>query len=254
MTEARFRPRPGAAPLVSMLLAQAALEFRLTVRNGEQVVLTIIIPALLLLIFGSGHLASEGAPDLDFLVPGVMALAILSTAFTGQAIATGFDRRAGVLKRLSASPLPRAGLIAAKAIAVLGIELMQLLLIAGIGHLQGWRPAFSALDAVLMVVLGTAALSGLGLLMAGRLRAEATLAAANFVFLMLLAGGGMLLPLSKFPSQAGRFLSFLPTAALSDGLRAAFSASSPFPAPAVGILLVWAVVAITAAALTFRWE
>ena len=124
-------PAPGAAPLHRMVAAQAAQEIRNTMRNGEQLLLVMIIPVLLLAAFSLEPLATVGSgPDTrlaraDFLVPGIIALAILSTAFTSQAIATGFERRYGVLKRLGATPLSRAGLIAAKTTAVLAVELQE---------------------------------------------------------------------------------------------------------------------------------
>ena len=254
MSESIFNPRPGPAPMASMVLAQTWLEVRLVLRNGEQVVLTVVIPALLLIFFGSIRVLALGSGGIDYLVPGVMTVAVLSTAFAGQAIATGFDRRSGVLKRLSASPLSRSGLIVAKTLAVASIEVMQLLLISVIGRFMGWSPSGGVGSALVLLVLGTASFSGLGLVMAGTLRAEATLAAANLLFLLLLAGGGIFVPLAKFPGELRPLLSLLPTAALSDGLRQGFATPDQFPVAAAMILLGWAVVSIAGAALTFRWE
>ncbi len=182
-----LRPDPGAAPLPRMIAAQAAAETRTLLRNGEQLTLTLVIPLLLLAAFSLEPLVSIGpgttgkAGRVDFLTPGIMALAIMSTAFTSQAIATGFERRYGVLKRLGATPLSRAGLISAKTATVIAVELIQAVVIAVVGLAIGWRPhaGLVAIGAVpLLVLLGTAAFSGLALLMAGTLRAEATLAAA----------------------------------------------------------------------------
>ncbi|NED78883.1 ABC transporter permease, partial [Streptomyces sp. SID11233] len=73
-----------------------------------------------------------------FLTPGVLALAVMSTAFTGQAIATGFERRYGVLKRLGASPLPRWALMTAKTLSVLVTEVLQVVLLTVIAFALGW--------------------------------------------------------------------------------------------------------------------
>jgi len=254
MIQSVFSPRPGAAPMASMILAQTWLEIRLTLRNGEQLVLTVVIPALLLVLFGSIRVPALGSGGIDYLVPGVMTIAVLSTAFTGQAISTGFDRRSGVLKRLSASPLSRSGLIVAKTLAVASIEVIQLLLIALIGRFMGWSPSGGIAPAIVLLAMGTASFSGLGLLMAGTLRAEATLAVANLLFLLLLAGGGIFVPLTKFPAGVRPVLSLLPTAALSDGLRQSFGQLHQFPFAAAVILLGWALVSIICAAVTFRWE
>ncbi|WBB60064.1 ABC transporter permease [Streptomyces sp. WMMC500] len=251
-------PRPGAAPLPRMVAAQAGLETRLLLRNGEQVLLTMIIPAVLLLLFSTVDVVDTGPGQrVDFLTPGAMALAVMATAFTGLAIGTGFDRRYGVLKRLGASPLPRAGLMAAKAASVLATIALQLVLLTAIALALGWSPrggAGGALAVALLVALGTAAFAGLGLLMAGTLRAEATLAAANLVFVLLLVAGGVLVPLERFPDGVRAVLDVLPVAALSDGLRDVLRDGGGMPWGDLGLLAGWAVLGLGAAARFFRWE
>src|SRR6202044_1768153 len=168
--------------------------------------LILILPVLLL--FGIGHeaLVSVGPGSrIGFAVPGILALAVMSTAFASLAIGTGFERRYGVLKRLGASPLSRTGLIAAKALSVLTVEVGQFALVLAIGALLGWSPAAAPAAVVwvpLLLLAGTAAFSGLALLMAGTLRAEATLAAANLVYITLLGIGGLVFPLTKLPAGA----------------------------------------------------
>jgi ABC-2 type transport system permease protein len=249
-------PEPGAAPLAQMIGAQAGLELRILLRNGEQLLLTLIIPVLLLLAFGHESLVSVPGRRIDFVTPGILALAVMSTAFTSQAIATGFERRYGVLKRLGASPLSRTGLIAAKTLTVLAVELGQVVLIAGLGALLGWRPhpgAGGAWFAVALLIAGTAAFSGLALLLAGTLRAEATLAGANLVYLVMLGIGGVLFPLAKFPAGIQPVLRALPAGALSDGLRASLGHGAASGTDLL-VLVIWAVAAIALAARFFRWE
>ena len=181
----------------------------------------------------------------------------MSTAFTSQAIATGFERRYGVLKRLGATPLSRGGLIAAKTATVIGVELLQAVLILAVAAAIGWRPDASPAAIVtvpLLILLGTAAFSGLALLMAGTLRAEATLAAANLVYILMLGLGGVVFPLTKFPAGARPVLELLPTGALSTGLRNVLQHGVAFPVGNTVTLAVWAVAAIALAARTFRWE
>jgi len=244
-----------------MLRAQAALETRLLLRNGEQLLLTVVIPTLLLVLFsavdilsvpGAGH--GGRSARVDFLAPGILALAVLSTAFTGQAIATGFERRYGVLKRLGASPLPRWGLMAAKTASVLVVEALQVVLLSAVALALGWSPAGGAAAGVLLLLLGTAAFSGLGLLMAGTLRAEATLAAANLVFVLLLVAGGVVVPLSKFPGGLAHALQLLPISALSDGLRSVLQDGAGLPVRDLAVLAVWGVLGLTAAGRFFKWE
>ncbi|GAB7034243.1 ABC transporter permease [Streptomyces sp. NPDC021749] len=250
-----FAPRPGAAPLPRMIRAQAALETRMLLRNGEQLLLTVIIPTLLLVLFSAVDIVDTGAGrTVDFLAPGILALAVMSTAFTGQAIATGFERRYGVLKRLAVSPLPRWGLMTAKTCAVLVTEVLQIVLLTAVALVLGWSPHGNPLTVLLLLLLGTAAFSGLGLLMAGTLKAEATLAAANLVFLLLLVGGGVIVPLAKFPEAAQAVLHLLPISALSDGLREVLGHGAAVPWSDLGVLAGWAVLGLGAAAKFFRWE
>ncbi|MFH8725892.1 ABC transporter permease [Streptomyces termitum] len=254
MSAGTYSPQPGAAPVGRMIAAQTALETRMLLRNGEQLLLTVVIPSLLLVLFSTVDVVDTGeGKAVDFLAPGVLALAVMSTAFTGQAIATGFERRYGVLKRLGASPLPRWALMTAKTLSVLVTEVLQVVLLTLIALGLGWSPHGDPLSVLLLLVLGTAAFSGLGLLMAGTLRAEATLAAANLVFLLLLVGGGVIVPLEKF-GAAGDVLALLPIAALSDGLRDVLQDGAGLPWADAGILAVWAVLGLGAAARFFRWE
>lgn len=257
-----FTPRPGAAALPRMIAAQTALETRMLLRNGEQLLLTMVIPALLLVLFSTVDVvalptAGRGDARVDFLAPGLLALAVLATAFTGQAIATGFERRYGVLKRLGTSPLPRWGLMVAKTCSVLTTLALQTVLLTAIAFALGWSPQGGVQAAgagLLLVVLGTAAFSGLGLLLAGTLRAEATLAAANLVFVLLLLGGGIVVPLDRFPDGLREALQLLPISALSGGLRDVLQHGAGMPWGAVAVLAAWALLSLAAAARFFRWD
>ncbi|HZC26269.1 MAG TPA: ABC transporter permease [Actinopolymorphaceae bacterium] len=261
-----FAPNPGAAPLASMVVAQGLMEARLLLRNGEQVVLALVIPLLLLTVGAVAPGIDLGTQRrIDVLAPGILALAVMSTAFTSLAIATSFERRYGVLKRLGASPLPRTGLLAGKLLAVAIVEALQVAVVVPAAWLLGWRPGAGVAcvaAAVLLVAAGTAAFGALGLLMAGVLRAEATLAAANLVYLLLLAGGATLVPVQTYPAVMRPVIGWLPSGALAEGLRAAFSGGGGGGGgPAwgtiagfAGILVGWAVAAAIATARTFRWE
>ena len=253
-----FTPAPGAAPVPRMVRAQAAMETRLLLRNGEQVLLAVVIPLIVLV----GGIIAVNRFDLttshravDLLTPGVLALAVMSTSFTSLAIATGFERRYGVLKRLGASPLPRTGLLAGKVGALLVVEVLQVVVIGGAALLLGWAPAVTGpglLGAVLAVLVGTAAFAALGLLLAGALRAEATLAVANLVYLLLMAGGAVVLP-SSASGPVGDALAVLPSSALGEGLRAALI-DGAFPAAELLVLVAWAAVGTFLTTRTFKWE
>lgn len=248
-----FVPAPGRAPMPRIIARQAAMELTLTLRRGESLLLTMVIPVLLLV--GVAKLDALTLPSDDrvgFLVPGVLALAVMSTAFTAQAIATGYERSYGVLKRLGASALPRWGLLLAKSSSVLVVLALQSAILVGVGFALGWHPYLPGLlPAVGLIALGTTAFSGLALLMAGTLRAEATLAGANLIYLLLLAAGGVAVPL---PDPAHAVFQWLPITALTDGLRDVLTDGGAGPVRVWLVLACWAVGAVTAAARLFRWE
>lgn len=253
-----FTPKPGSAPFGRQVLAQARMETRLLLRNGEQLLLAVVIPVLVLL---GGVIAIErqdlslNHPAIDTLTPGVLALAIMSTSFTSLAIATGFERRYGVLKRLGASPLPRHGLLLGKVGALLGVQVLQVLVLGVAALLMGWAPETTPrglAGSVVVAVLGTAAFASLGLFIAGALRAEATLALANLVYILFAAGGAVVIPASSYGAFSS-VVSWLPSGALGGGMREALLAGT-FPLGPSLILLGWAVVGAALTVRTFMWE
>ncbi|MFC6150920.1 MULTISPECIES: ABC transporter permease [Mumia] len=253
-----FAPRPGAAPVRRMVLAQTVMETRLLMRNGEQLGLALVIPLLLLVAGTEATRVVDLGPGrpIDIITPGVLALAIVSSAFTSLAIATGFERRYGVIKRLGTTPLPRWGLLVGKIGSVLLVQIAQLVILVLVALWLGWDPhggAASYAWLVVLTLLGTAAFAALALLLAGTLRAEATLAVANLVYVLLVVGGAVLVPLSRYPEAAQTFLSLLPSGALSEAIRVVFEGSAP-PTTSIVVLVVWAAVAAALTARTFKWE
>src|SRR3989442_12521905 len=196
---ATFNPSSeNAAPLARQILAQTQVELLLTLRRGESVLITLIVPVVLLVFFTSLNLVPvTKGHTVDILLPGMLALAVMATGTVSLGIATAYERYYGVLKRLGASPLPRSGLILAKVISVLVLELIQVIVLVSVAVvLYGWRPAGSPLLALLGVILGTVKFAGLGLAMAGAMRAGGTLAGAKGVYLLFLILEGGVLPLS----------------------------------------------------------
>jgi ABC-2 type transport system permease protein len=235
---------------VRALLAQLRVELTLTLRRGESLLITLVVPVVLLIFFGS---IASSPPD--FLVPGLLALAVMSTSMVSLGIGTAYERYYGALKRLLGSPLPRGSLVAAKTLTVLVIEVVQITLLVVIARVMfGWQPGGSPLEAAAALVLGSVAFAGLGLFMAGTLRAEATLAVANGLYLVFLLLGGFILPLDRLPGSIGIVAHALPAAALADATRAALNGAGQDAVGPLALLAGWAVVTMGAAALTFRSE
>lgn len=233
---------------------QVKAEVMLLARNGEQLLLTLIIPVLLLAFFGSVDvLPSAGMEPIEFLLPGVLALAIMSSAMVSLGIATGFERSYLVLKRLGATPLTRSELVVAKILSVCAVEVVQLLVLVALALPLGWTRSDVRIVSVLAAIaLGTSAFAGIGILLAGSLRAEVNLAAQNGVYLVLLLLGGMVIPRSSLPGVLADVSAVLPSSALSTVLRGSLSGVS-VSTGVWAVLICWAVLAPAVAARRFRW-
>jgi ABC-2 type transport system permease protein len=244
------------------LAAQTGAEVYMTLRRGETLLLTVGIPVVFLLFFSSVHVVSTPhSTPVDFFVPGILALAVMSTAMVSLGIATGFERGYGVLKRLGATPLGRPRLLGAKIITVVVVEVLQGAVLVAVGFGLGWNPdphgsgsAGAGVAAVGAVLLASAAFGGIGLFMAGVLKAEVNLAAANGLYLVLLLLGGMVVPISKLPGDVAAVAKLLPAEALSAALHATLGTGSAVPTLSWVVLAVWCVAAPAAAAVSFRWE
>jgi ABC-2 type transport system permease protein len=250
VTGLALAPAPGAAPAISRVISHARTEASLLLRNGEQLLLALVIPIAILIVgrFGGWW------PGLGELAPSVLALAVWSSTFTSLAIATGFERRYGVLERLACTPLGRGGLLAGKALATTVIVLGQLVILSVLALSLGWRPVWtplSGLVAMVAIVLAGVAFAALALFLAGRLRAELTLALANLIYVLLLVGGGLVVPLDRYPPMLQPVIMLLPTAALGESLRAA-SAGVALVWPLI-VLSGWAALAAFLAWRGFRW-
>jgi ABC-2 type transport system permease protein len=238
------------------LRAQLGAELRILARNGEQLLLTVIIPVLVLVFFGITDVLPSSFDDhMDFLTPGVIALAIMSSAMVSLGIATGFERGYQVLKRLGATPLGRPRWLTAKILTVMVVELVQVAVLVPIAIALGWNADDASwLLALATVGLGTVAFGGLGLLIAGRLRAEINLAAQNALYIVLLLLGGMVIPFDELPGPLADISPYLPSGALADVMRESLVGASTQAATSWIVLGVWAVAAPLLAAFTFRWE
>jgi ABC-2 type transport system permease protein len=243
---------------VAATIAQTAMELRLTARRGENVLVTIVIPIVVLLFFASvGVLPTGSGRPVDFLLPGSLALAVVATSLVNLGIATAYERHYGVLKRLGGSPLTRGSLLVAKMGAVLAVEVGQVILLVAIAAgALGWRPGPGASPILFLaaLLLGTLAFAGLGLLLAGALRAEATLALANALFIAFLLLGGIVLPVTELPGPLTTIAGFLPAAALADLFRAGLGSGDADVPRALVIVAAWGTATVVLAARSFRWD
>ena len=247
-----FAPDPRPSSVRRMLAAQFGLELKLLLRNGEQLLLTMFIPITLLVGLTLLPFGSFGHNRAATFVPVIMALAVISTAFTGQAIAVAFDRRYGALKRLGATPLPVWAIIAGKSLAVVFTVFLQSIILGAIGFALGWRPALAALVlGALVIALGTAAFAALGLLLGGTLKAEIVLAIANLMWFVFAGFGALTVETSMIPSAVKWAARVTPSGALTEALSQAMKVSVDWFG--VAVLAAWGTLAALAARRWFRF-
>ena len=253
-----YIPPRANYPLVRVI-EQGRYETMAMLRNGEQLMLNIIFPVMALIALRFTGLIDEyansvGVSRMDAAVPGVLALCVISTALSGQGIATGFDRRYGVLRFLATTPLGRNGLIMGKCIAVLVVVAIQFTLVAVLGYGLGWRPdAIAVSRSIITMIMGAGAFTALGLLIAGTVRAEATLAIVNIAWVILAGAGGVVFPLKSFPDWYAAVVAWSPSAALGDALRGNFIQHQWLADPH-WVIIVWTVVIGFIASRKFKWS
>lgn len=241
------------APWPAAVMAQAAVEARLTTRRGENLLAMVGVPIAVLLFFGAFVLARGAVAEL---LPAALALAIVASGLVNLGIATAYERGYGVLKRLGGSPLGRSGVVAAKLGVVLAISLAQVGGLVAIAALAlGWRPGpeASLLAVSVTTIVGAAASAGLGLTIAATLRPEAALVVANVVFLVALGFGGALMPIGDLPAPLAVVVRVLPMGALSEAFASALGSGGALTAP-LAIVGAWAIGSLFVAARTFRWD
>ncbi|WP_338892410.1 ABC transporter permease [Rhodococcus sovatensis] len=247
-----FTPKPQPSSPMVMLTAQSFLELKLLLRNGEQLLLTMFIPITLLVGLTLLPLGAMGTEPVNQVVPAVMMVAVMSTAFTGQAIAVGFDRRYGALKRLGATPLPKWGIIGGKAAAVLLVVVLQSVVLGSIGLALGWRPAAAGLLlGAVVIALGTVTFATMGLLLGGTLRAEIVLALANILWFVMLGIGSLVVLAEDLPSALHTIARLVPSGALAEALGQAVTGSLDWFG--IAVLTGWALLCGWLAVRTFRF-
>ena len=234
--------------------SQLRQELTVMIRNGEQLLLLVVIPVMLLVFFSqTDFLSTSGENKIDFLLPGILSLAVISTAMVSLGIATGFERSYGVLRRLGTTPLGTRRLVAAKMSAICIIEIAQLVMLIVVGLLLGWNPnQINLLQILLFLILGTTCFAGIGLTLAGRLRAEVNLAAQNGLYFVFLLLGGIFVESDELPATLSQISAFSPSSLLSGLLRDSFN-NTVVLADAIA-LSAWTIAACALAVTSFKWS
>lgn len=247
---ATFAPAPERASTATMALAQGRIEALLMLRHGEQQLLSIVIPVAMLFISATMPILGESV-SMDEIVPMILAIAVTSSGFTGQAISLAFDRRYGALKRTGASGVPARIIILGKILGVLVMVLAQVVIITVVAAVLGWTTGLvGVVCGFLTLIVGVACFTSLGLLMGGTLTSELVLGLANLIWIILVGVVGFVL-YSQGLVDAG-WWNFIPSVALASGFTDAFSGT--IPVLQLLILCLWAGTASAAALKWFRFE
>lgn len=243
-------------------LAQTRFDIATTLRNGEQLLLTVFFPLAALVV-----LTRTGLVDLPLTSAGdarpaalasAMTLAVTAAGLPSVAIALAFDRRWGVLRQLSTTPLGPRGLLAGRIGAVLALVVVQVVVLLVTALILGWRPEAGLLGVtiplgILTMAAGTAAFTAFGVIVGGTLRPEAVLALSNGLWALLAAGGGVLAPTSAYASWWARLVELTPSGALGESLRALATTGRPDLVP-LAVLIAWAIVLPVVAVRVVRWD
>ncbi|MDL5158033.1 ABC transporter permease [Actinomycetospora sp. Odt1-22] len=250
-----FSPDPGVGSRLRMLAVHTRTETLLALRHSEQLLLTLVIPLALLV----GLTLLEGLvelpePRVNAALGTVLALAMMSTGFTSQAIALGFDRRYGLMRRLAATAIPRWLVVTGRLGGMAAVVVIQVVVLSAVALALGWRPDGGSIGwALLLVLLGAGAFGACGLLLGGSVRADLVLVIANVVWFVLLFVGGIVVPADQLPGALGIVVEYLPSGALAEGLRSVLLGGTPGLGHVV-VLLVWGAVAGLVAARTLKWD
>ena len=233
--------------------ALVSADLAAAVRDGEQLLLTIGIPVLLLVFFSTIDVLPTGTDDpVSFLAPGVFALALMSMAFVRLAIGLGFDRGFGAIRRFAITPLRIGEFLAAKVAETAVLVAAQLLILVAVALALGWDPTIDG-AVVGAVALGLVAFVGLAFVLAGVTEGLRALAAANALYIVLLLVSGIVFELDRLPGWLEAIVRWLPSTALAELFRSTLSGSSG-PGWAWLTLVVWAVATPVVAIRTFRYH
>ncbi len=237
----------------SRIIAVVRTDLQVAARDGEQLLLTLGLPILLLIFFSKVDIVPTGDGEpVDFLAPGIISLALLSVAFVRLAIGLGFDRGFGAIKRLAITPLRVNEFLAAKLATSVVLFGVQLVLLVAIALAIGWRPQIS-ITIPLVVMLGLVAFSGLAFIVASIVEGLTSLALANALYIILLLLSGLVFELERMPGWLQAVVKLLPSTALAELLRSGFSGTSG-AGWAWACLITWALGTPVLASRLFRWE
>lgn len=251
-SEGTFSPDSRRAKPFKILQAQAKMESILFLRHGEQQLLSLVIPLVMLI----GLSVLPGLLDdqnVQAVYPMTLAVALMGAAFTGQAIAVAFDRRYGALKRIGASGVPTWALIGGKVCAVAVVVLVQVIILTIVASILGWSPEIVGIPfAVIIGVLGVAAFTSFGLFLGGTLSSELVLALSNTVWFVFLGAAVFATMADSLSESTNNLLKFFPSVALTEGFSAAMN-DGHFDVMAAAILLGWAVIGTACTFKTFSF-
>lgn len=234
----------------TMLRTQIAMEQRMFWRNGSSVFFTFLFPLLLL-----GFAGAFAPPEV--IVPGIAALAVMSTCFQSLCIQLAFHREQGILKRLAATPLPPSILVGGKVLTTSSVALLEIVFVGIMGKVAfGFDAPHNPLLLLVSIVLGAVAFSALAFCIASLSKSGDTAPAfANALQLPLMFISGVFYSVDKLPGAVEYVAGAFPLLHLVEAVRIAWDPGASDPvAIHLLVLALWGIGGVVVAARTFRWE
>jgi ABC-type multidrug transport system permease subunit len=203
------------------------------------------------------RLVIAGSRYVDWLIPGLLGMNIMSTGMWGIGFSIVQARMRKLLKRLVASPMHKRDYLLSQMFARLLFLGLEVGLLVGFGMLALGMPVRGSwLSIAALALVGALSFAGLGLLVASRARSfEAISGLLNLLMVPMWIFSGVFFSSANFPQVVQPAIRLLPLTALNNGLRAVMLEGATMWAVAgdVGILAAWGVIAFAVALKIFRW-
>jgi ABC-2 type transport system permease protein len=259
-------PAPGRSPSdPSMLWRQIRAQNKLFLRNPFSAFFSLAFPLMFLLLFGSLN-GSGRIPELgniryiQFLAPGMLAFAVISTCYTGLATGVAINRDEGVLKRVRGTPLPPWIYIAARILSAVWFSIISavIMILAAVVlfHFEVIGRMLPA--AAVTLLLGAACFCALGMAVAAIIpNGEAAPVVANFTFFPVAFVSDLFFPSEGAPAWVGAVGAIFPVKHFAKALETAFNPLVPgngFRWGHLAVLALWMAAAVVVAVRFFRWE
>jgi ABC-2 type transport system permease protein len=259
------RPADGRPSDLALLWRQVLAQNKLFLRNPFSAFFSLAFPVMFLLLFGSllggGRIEELGnIRYIQFLVPGMLAFAVISTCYTGLVTGVAINRDEGLLKRVRGTPLPPWVYISARILSAVWFSVISAVVMVLVAVLLFHVEVIGRMlpAAAVTLLLGAACFCALGMAVAAVIpNGEAAPVIANFTFFPVAFVSDLFFPTAGAPAWVATVGSIFPVKHFALALGDTFNPlvrGSGFAWGHLGMLVLWGVVGVVVAVRFFRWE